>query len=75
MAHPGRTLSTVAMTLLALGASACARPSGDDTGGTPQSLPSSHPIAGVDDEAATDHPTEAPIGAPAPPTPPMSDAS
>jgi len=65
-------LSTVAMTLLALGASACARPSGDDTGGTPQSLPSSHPIAGVDDEPTTDYP-EAPIGVPAP-TPPVSAA-
>jgi predicted outer membrane protein len=71
MNHPGRMLSTVAMTLLALGASACARPSGDDPGATPQSLPSSLPIAGVDDEAATDHPTEAPSGVPAS-TPPVS---
>jgi hypothetical protein len=72
MAHPGRVLSTVGIALLALGASACARPSGDDPGAAPQSLPSSHPIAGVDEEPTTDHP-EAPIGAPAP-TPPASAA-
>jgi hypothetical protein len=47
-------LSAAGMALLALGASACARPSGDDTGATSQSLPSSHPIAGVDDESATE---------------------
>jgi predicted outer membrane protein len=72
MAHPGRRFSTIGIALLALGASACARSSGDDTGATPQSLPSSNPIAGVDDEPTSDHP-EAPIGVPAPP-PPVSAA-
>jgi predicted outer membrane protein len=76
MAHPGRMLSALGLALLALGGSACARATGDDTGATSQTLPSSHPIAGVDDEpTATDHPTEAPSGASALPVSAALDVS
>jgi Domain of unknown function (DUF4142) len=60
MAHP-RILSVVALLMLA--ANACARPSGDDATGTPQTLPSSHPIAGVDEESTADLATAARAGA------------